>query len=208
MARSNQDRREFHPAVSISSWLLYALAVELSSPGQLGWLVLPALLLVLRRDALQHFLRLLWKAKWLWLALMLLHAYTLPGIALWPGYGSPSLEGLQAGGLRVARLLLLLAALARLLVALTPRQIAAGLFVLARPFGLLRLDRRALAVRLALTLEQLQQPPPRRRWLARLRAADALAGGPQTLSLSLPAIGVHDVGLLALAAALLGLSLA
>jgi hypothetical protein len=208
MARSNQDRREFHPAVSISSWLLYAMAVEFSPPGHLPWLALPALGLLLHRDAARRFLQLVWKSRWLWLALMLLYAYTLPGVPTWQGHASPSLEGLQVGGLRVARLWLLLAALARLLVEFTPQQLAAGLFVLVRPLAGLEFDRRALAVRLALTLDQVQNAPPSQRWMERLRAAGTSAAGPEEIRLSLPAAGVHDASLLALAGLLLGFVLA
>jgi hypothetical protein len=47
--------------------------------------------------------------------LLLTYAYAVPGTALWPalGWASPSIEGLQQGALRVGRLVLMLAGLAR-----------------------------------------------------------------------------------------------
>jgi energy-coupling factor transporter transmembrane protein EcfT len=207
MAISKKDRREFHPAVSISSWLIFAVAVELTSPHQLLWLALAAGFLILHRLAWQRFVRLLLKAKWLWLALILLYAFTFPGVYVWQGAYSPTYEGLQAGGLRVARLVLLLAALARLLAEFSPQQLAGGLYLLAKPLDWFGFDRRALAVRLALTLEHMEGQPKKRNWLEELKSPVEAAAGPEEIRLAIPSAGPHDAGVLMAACLMLGTSL-
>lgn len=208
MATQTKNRRELHPAVSISSWLIFAIAVEICSPHQLIGLALVAAALVFQCEAGLKFLRLLWKARWLWLALLLLHAFTVPGIYLWGGAYSPTLEGLQMGGLRVARLVLLLAALARLLVELSPRQLAGGLYLLATPLDWIKFDRRAFAVRLALTLEQIDKMPQKHNWLEELKSPARHTGSPEEIRFTLPAAGPHDAGLFLAACLMLAVSLA
>lgn len=207
MAISNKNRRGLHPAVSIFSWLVFALAVECAPPSQLAWLAVPAIILLFHREAAPRFLRLAWKAKWLWLALIGLYAFTLPGVYLWQGNYSPTIEGLYAGGWRVSRLLLLLVALAWLLAEFSPHQLAGGLYVLTAPFERLGFDRRALAVRLALTLQHLQAKRAERDWLKALRPSAEPAEGPEEIRLQLPAVSVYDGGLLLSACTLLGISL-
>lgn len=207
MAMSNNSRRAFHPAVSISSWLIAALAVELAAPFQLPWLALPAVFLLARREAAQRFAVLMWKARWLWLALLLLYAWTVPGTLLWPSDYSPSREGLQAGLIRMARLALLLALLARLLSEFAPQQLAGGIYLLAKPFAWLGLDRRALAVRLALTLEHLEHAPKRRNWMDELKSLPAMPGEPGEMRLSVVEAAPRDTLMLLAAVALLGVVL-
>lgn len=207
MAISLKSRRAFHPAVSILSWLTYAVAVELYSPQRLVWLALPAIFLILHKEASSRFLRLLWKLKWLLLTLLLLFAFTLPGVYVWQGNFSPTYEGLQMGGLRIARLTLLVMALARLLVEFPPHQIASGLYVLTGPFEGFGFDRRGLAVRLALTLEQMETRAPNKRWLAELRSASRADDGPEQIRVVVPAVNPYDVGLLLMALALLAIGL-
>lgn len=204
MASDIKNRREFHPAVSIFSWLLVAIAVESAAPRQLPWLAAVLALLLAHAEAGRRFLRLAWKARWLWLALACLHAWTIPGTLVWPSDFSPTLEGLEAGLIRIARLVLLLAALARLMAEFSPRQLAAGIYLLVRPLAWLGLDRRALAVRLALTLERLEQPRKSRDWLAELRSPFDAQTGPEEIRLPLAAASLRDALVLAGAAALLG----
>lgn len=204
MAHQTKSRREFHPAVSISSWLILAIAIELATPSQLPWLAVAATVLLARADATARFTRLMWKARWLWLALVLLYAWTVPGTLLWPSDYSPSAEGMQAGLVRVSRLVLMLAALARLLSEFTPSQLAGGLYLLAGPFSRLGLDRRALAVRLALTLELIEQRGHARQWLEELKMPAQTVAGPEEIRFSIARAGTRDGLLLWAAVALLG----
>lgn len=204
MASQNRHRREFHPAVSIFSWLILAIAIEFASLSQLPWLAIAAAAILARADAARRFVRLLWKARWLWLALVSLYAWTMPGTLLWSSDYSPSQEGLQAGLVRVMRLVLMLAALARLLAEFSPSQLAGGLYLLAKPFSRLGLDRRALAVRLALTIEQLERQGTARKWLEELKAPEQNITGPDEIRFSIARAGLRDGLLLLVAVMLLG----
>ena len=203
MATTVQSRRELNPAVSILSWLILGLAFEIATPRQLAWLAVPAILLLAHRDAALRFSRLLWKARWLWLALILIYAWTVPGSLLWPSDFSPTSEGLLAGLERVARLVLMLAALSRMLAEFSAYQLAAGIYLLAKPFGSLGVDRRALAVRIALTLAQLEQPGSKRNWWAELKAAAEPAAGPDEIRMQVADIGLADAWMLGIAVLLL-----
>jgi energy-coupling factor transporter transmembrane protein EcfT len=207
MATHDKNRRDLHPAVSISSWLIVAVAIELATPFQLLWFALLAVFLLARSVTAQRFGRLIWKARWLWLALISLYAWTIPGTLLWPSDYSPSLEGLQAGLIRVSRLVLLLAALARLLSEFSPHQLAGGIYLLLNPLVWFGLDRRALAVRLALTLEQLEKPGKGRKWLDELKSPLSPATGPDEIRLSIAEAGLRDALILSVAVSLLGLVL-
>lgn len=208
MANQTMNRRELHPAVSISSWLIFAIAVELAAPRQLPWLVLAASLLLFKQPVWQRLLRLVWKAKWLWIAIMLLYAITVPGVFVWPGMRNVTYEGLEAGGLRVVRLLALLAALARLLEEFGPQQLAGGLYQLARPLDVLGFDRRALAVRLALTIEFVDGQSKSSNWLDTLKSTAEVPKDPEEIRFSIPSLGFVDAGLLAVSCILLGVCLA
>ncbi len=204
MAMHDKDRREYHPAVSILSWLLFALAVELAAPLRLLWFVLPAFLLLARGKAFSRFLSLVWKARWLWIALMLLYAWTIPGTFVFPSEYSPSEEGLNAGVVRIARLVLLLAALAWILDRFNPQQLAGGIYLLAKPFAWLGLDTRAVAVRLALTLEQVEKFPKGRKLLDQLKFPVDLGSGTEEIRLVLPSAGIRDFMIMLAALAMLG----
>ncbi|OZA28258.1 MAG: hypothetical protein B7X93_07675 [Hydrogenophilales bacterium 17-61-9] len=129
--------------------------------------------------------RLLRRTRWLMAVLLLTYAYSLPGALLWPplGWASPSLEGLEQGVWRVARLVLLLAGLSALLAYTTRPRLIFGLYVLARPLAWLGFDRRAFAVRLGLTLDYVEHAAKPVRWLDALRAPLADDAGPASYSL-------------------------
>lgn len=127
------------PGMSISA--LYALAL----------LLLPPLLLGTQRIGLWRMLR---RNRILLLSILLLHALMTPGQVLWSVWPNLDVtrEGVQAGGLQVLRLLLLLAALVWLLGSLSPSQLLAGLLRLMWPLRKLGLDCQTMALRLSLTL--------------------------------------------------------
>ena len=119
----------------------------------------------------QQLLRLLRRTRWLMAVLLLTYAYSLPGVAVWPplAWASPSIEGLQLGALRVGRLVLMLGGLAVLLAYTERPRLIYGLYVVAKPLTWLGFDRRALAVRLGLTLEYVEHAPKPENWLDALR---------------------------------------
>ena len=119
--------------------------------------------------------RLLRRMRWLMLVLFVTYAYTLPGHALWHewAWASPTVEGTRLGLERILRLVLIVIALAMLLAGIERSRLVYGLYVLARPLNLLGLDRRALAVRMGLTLGYVDQShgtkPKATQWLQQLR---------------------------------------
>lgn len=171
-----------HPASLILLWL--ALLAATASRGGLP-LLLVTLILVLAALAVAaaHLRRLLRRSRWLLLTLFVLFAWMTPGTPLlWlPGISS---EGLHLAAEHVLRLVLALAALALVLQVLSPVALVAGIRSLLAPLARLGLPRDRIAVRLALTLEEVERARgaagveedilylPR----ARLGATDALFG--------------------------------
>lgn len=177
--------KPLHPATRILLWCGWAAAVELAAlPHLLLLAVASATAFVfpaLRTEAV----RLLRRTRWLFVVLFLAYAWALPGAGLWPGLGalSPTVEGLQYGALRVARLALMLLGLAVLLALTSRSQMIYGLYFLSWPLARLGFDRRAFAVRMGLTLEYVERAPRGTRWLEALRNPQPDAAGPEAYTL-------------------------
>ena len=204
MAITEKSRRAFHPAVSILSWLIFVLAVELADTEQLILIAPVAGLLLVRQRTFAQFVSLVWKARWLWLALLLMYAWTIPGMLVLPYEYSPTQEGLSAGLLRIGRLILLLAALARLLEEFNPQQLAGGIYILTKPLVMLGLEPRALAVRLVLTLEQVKRQPRGGKWIEQLGVKVDQSAGTDEIIVYMPSVGLKDSLVLFVALVMLG----
>ncbi len=142
-----------HPATQILIWCVLVATMQFLPSARL--LIAGALVLSLAFLLSRHkFVQLIRRTRWIMLSLWLIYAYSTPGQPLSEALGSvsPSLEGLQDGGLQLMRLLAALAGLAILLDRLHRQQLIAGLYVLFAPLQWLGLSRERLAVRLALTL--------------------------------------------------------
>jgi energy-coupling factor transport system permease protein len=143
-----------HPAVQILVWMLLALLAQRLPP--LALLVLTAVLFGLAmRLCAKQLLTLLRRTRWIFFSLLLIYAFTTPGVALWAQLGalSPTREGLLDGLLQLGRLVSVLSGLAILLALLSQTQLISGLYSLAYPLRWFGLSRERIAVRLALTLE-------------------------------------------------------
>lgn len=172
-----------HPVARILLWCGWAVAVEAAaSPGLIPLAVASATAFLFPPVRFQ-LLRLLRRTRWLLFVLLLTYGWSVPGEALWPGWGSPSLDGLQQGALRVARIALMLAGLAVLLATTTRPRLIYGLYVLAKPLTWLGFDRRAFAVRLGLTLDYVEHAPKPARWLDALRTLPPDDATPATYTL-------------------------
>jgi len=203
-------RPRIHPAARILLWVGWAVAVEAAAPPVLPLLAVAAATAFLFAPVRTQLLKLLRRTRWLFLVLLLAYAYTLPGTPAWPalGWASPVMEGLQAGGLRVARLALLLAGLA-VLLALTERaRLLYGLYGLTAPFAALGLDRRAFVVRLGLTLDYVESAPAPARWLDALRAPLPEEAGPSSYPLETERWHARDSAVILAALILVGMLLA
>ncbi len=170
--------KSLHPVARILLWCGWAVAVERAAPHALFALAVVSATAFLFAPVRSQLLRLLRRTRWLLAVLLLTYAYTLPGEALWPGWASPSIEGLVQGALRAGRLALMLAGVAALLAWTPRRRLIYGLYSLARPLAWLGFDRRAFAVRLGLTLDYVEHAPRRAHWLDALRAPVADTAAP------------------------------
>ena len=160
-----------HPAARILLWCGWAVAVERAAMPQFAFLAVATATAFLFYPVRSEGWRLLRRTRWLMAVLLLTYAYSIPGSQLWTplGWASPSLEGLEQGAWRVARLILLLAGLAILLAYTTRPRLIFGLYALAKPLSWLGFDRRAFAVRLGLTLDYVEHAAKPVRWLDALR---------------------------------------
>ena len=144
---------KFHPAAQIMTWCLLVVMMQLLTPEIL--LLVAGLILLLALFLSAHkFTQLLRRTRWIMLSLLLIYAYSTPGMPLWDELGiwSPSREGLGNGVLQITRLLAALSGLAILLDRLHHQQLIAGLYALFAPLKLIGVSRERIAVRLALTL--------------------------------------------------------
>lgn len=164
---------KLNPATLILMWLEFAVALH--------WLDLPMLATLSAGTAVAlgatrqtGAMRMLRRARWLLLSLMLIYSFATPGDAAIPALGtlSPTLQGLRAGGMQAWRLALLLALLALLLHACPRETLLNGIYTLLRPFRLLGVNPERIAVRLWLTLSYAEQQPKRdfRAWWQELQA--------------------------------------
>jgi energy-coupling factor transporter transmembrane protein EcfT len=174
-----------HPAARILLWCGWAAAVELAALPQLLLLAVASATAFLISPIRSEALRLLRRTRWLFAVLFLAYAWALPGAGVWPVLGalSPTVEGLQYGALRVARLALMLLGLAVLLALTSRARMIYGLYFLSWPLARLGFDRRAFAVRMGLTLEYVERAPHGTRWLEALRNPQPDTAGPDTYSL-------------------------
>jgi len=144
--------------------------------------------------AAPHFFPLLRRSRWLLLSMLLMFGWLTPGTPL-AGVPGASQEGLWLAAEYLARLTIALAAVALILNALAPAALVAGLRSLLAPLAMLNISRDRIAVRLALTLEEVE---------AARRGGDAAPGpGADRLSLPAAAPGLADLLLGVASAALL-----
>ncbi|MCX7627742.1 MAG: energy-coupling factor transporter transmembrane protein EcfT [Methylophilaceae bacterium] len=184
--------------------ILLAFGVALHSM-QTGTLLVSGVLLagMLIRKGGRRFLRLIKKARWLLLSMLLVYAYATPGeyVMLLPESMAPTHEGLHAGLQQAGRLVLMVAALS-VLLATTPRQeLIAGMYWLSWPLRFFGLAPERFAVRLWLTLHYVETMPKgalREVWAQgwRLEALQMLEDGPSLVSLAWPRWRWYDIGVL------------
>lgn len=144
--------------------------------------------------AAPHFFPLLRRSRWLLLTMLLMFGWLTPGTPL-SGVPGASREGLWLAAENLARLTIALAAVALVLNALSPAALVAGLRSLLAPLAVLNVPRDRIAVRLALTLEEVE---------AARRGGDAVPGsGVDSLSLPASSPGAADLLLGVVSGALL-----
>ncbi|KAF0165145.1 MAG: hypothetical protein FD157_1497 [Rhodocyclaceae bacterium] len=185
--------RSPHPA----SLILLGLAVLLVASSRDGTaLLFGALSLALTAllAATAHFGLLLRRSRWLLLTMLVMFGWLTPGtpVPLIPG---ATQEGLLLAADNLARLLVALSTVALLLKALSPPELVAGIRSLLAPLALLKISRDRVAVRLALTLNEVEA--------SRNAGSGEAASTASALTLPASTIGVMDLALGTLTGALL-----
>lgn len=155
-----------HPTARMLVYIAAALAVPRLATPHLALVLGLGLSLAWRRAV--PVANLLWRARWLFLLLVVGGAYNLPGQAVWLSLGafSPTWQGLAFGFSHALRLLCLFLLLDLLVLALPREPQLAGLHGLLRPLRVVGLDAGRATVRLGLTLGLMERPPGERLGLA------------------------------------------
>lgn len=148
-----------HAVIKIISFLVFGAAVASGSGAMLLLAVLLVAMLYLpgmgnAHPHLKTALMMLKRLRWLFLSILVLYLFFTPGRLLWPGVlWGPTVEGLQQGGLRIAALVLIVAAVNWLLASTEQDEFLSAVIWCLRPLVWLGLPHERLAVRIALTLE-------------------------------------------------------
>lgn len=146
-----------HPAIRIVTLVVFAAVL---ARGGLSALLLAVLLLLVLYGTLgvvqfQTLWRMVKRMRWLFASLAVIYLWFTPGDPLVSALGpaSPSMQGMQAGALRIGLLIALVAAVNLLLQSTDREQLLSGLYWLARPLEWIGFSRERLAVRMVLVLE-------------------------------------------------------
>ncbi|MCX7162761.1 MAG: hypothetical protein WCI19_02105 [Betaproteobacteria bacterium] len=146
--------KHLHPA----SLILLGLAALLAASCRdgtallLGGLGLSAAALVV---ASSHLIPLLQRSRWLLLTMLAMFGWLTPGTPL-PAIPGASQEGLLLAADNMLRLLIALSTVALILKALPPPALVAGMRSLLAPLSILNISRDRIAVRLGLTLNEVE----------------------------------------------------
>lgn len=193
---------QLHPAHRLGCWLLVVAAIQCLQGVAL--LLVLATTPLLGRASLGRWLRLLRRARWLLLTLLLVVAWGVAGDPVWElgSWQAPTHEGLSEASTQLGRLVLVLAAVAVLLETTPIDRLMSGVHVLLRPLRVFGLEVDRAVVRLSLALHYAEQMPAAADWKEMLSPAEAC--GPQVVHLALPSPQLRD-WLVLLATALLPL---
>lgn len=143
-----------HPA----SLLLLGFAVLLAASSRngvglfLACLGLGSVALLAAKSRLFPLLR---RSRWLLLTMLLMFGWLTPGTPQ-PGIPGATQEGLLLAADNLERLLIALATVALILKVLSPPELVAGIRSLLAPLALMGISRDRIAVRLALTLQEVE----------------------------------------------------
>ena len=148
-----------HPATRLVGWIALIVFVQLAR-GPILWgfgFVVVSLGLLLAR---QRGLRLVRRARFLLLTLVVLFAFFTPGEALFSVLGQvgPTREGLVLAASHGVRLLAVLILVALLLEMTDERTLVSGLMSLAAPLGMFGFPVERLALRVLLVMAYVERP--------------------------------------------------
>jgi energy-coupling factor transporter transmembrane protein EcfT len=151
-----------HPTTRLLLWLMLMLAIQWLE----GWPLAAAFLLLplLGSPVLQRGGRLVRRARWLLLSLFVIFAWGIAGEPLWQGVAAPTWEGLWEALTQLARLLLMLMAVAAFLEAMPLPKLLASTHRLLHPLRRFRIDLDRGVIRLMLVMRYVETLPRPRDW--------------------------------------------
>jgi energy-coupling factor transport system permease protein len=151
-----------HPVIRIISLMLLAVALQMAKWHGLSLCLTLVLLGVWQQHGGREFAKLIRRARWLLLSILLIYAFATPGeyVPGMPDIIAPTYEGLRGGLMQATRLIAMLAALAWLLSGCSREQLMSGIYTLLLPFKPLGANPERFAVRLWLTLHYAENAPP------------------------------------------------
>jgi hypothetical protein len=149
-----------HPVIKIVSFLVFGAAVSIGD----GQVLLVGISLVLplyifgEKIHFRASLIMLKRLKWLFVSILIVYLFFTPGQLLWPDVvWSPTFEGLTQGLLRVAVLILLVAAVNFLISSTKQDDFLSAILWCLKPLSIIGLPHERLAVRITLTLDEVSQ---------------------------------------------------
>jgi len=151
-----------HPVIRVVCFLLFSIALARPDPEQLAFaiILITGLLFVLSLEGVKQAFSMVKRLRWLLLSVFVIYGWFTPGPLIQlplPDYLLPSLPGLEAGLLRILTLIMLLLAVGSLLVTTSRQQLIAALYWLLTPLRWIRWQPERFAIRLALTLDYVEQ---------------------------------------------------
>lgn len=151
-----------HPTTCLVVWFLMLVLIQ-NLQGSLlvaGLLALP----LCGRAALRRCGQLTWRARWLFLSMLVILAWGGAGDPAWDGTMAPSVEGLSDALTQIGRLLLVLMAATILHERIPVADLLSGAHRLLAPLRRWGLDADRGVVRLLLVLRYLETMPRARDW--------------------------------------------
>ena len=154
----------FHPVVRIVSFFLFSLFLALGSASQLvtAAILLLVLYLMAGVGSLANAVSMLRRMRWFFLSIIIIYAWLTPGRPLWGeglpiSWWVPTVEGMLMGGHRLLALVMMVLGVQWLLWVTSRAQLVSALYWLSTPLRVIGFSRNRLVVRVALTLEVLEQ---------------------------------------------------
>lgn len=147
-----------HPFIKILVFVFILLCMQFLSDALLWGLCLFVCLVAAKLQK-KEFLRMVKRLRWLFFSILIIYAYGTPGeyIQQIPDSFSPTIEGVYAGILQIAKLLIALAMLNILFATSSKAQLMTGLSILLSPLNIIGFNAMQFTARLMLTLDYVEE---------------------------------------------------
>lgn len=147
-----------HPFIKILVFVFILLCMQFLSDALL-WALCLFVCLVAAKLQKKEFLRMVKRLRWLFFSILIIYAYGTPGeyIQQIPDSFAPTIEGVYAGILQIAKLLIALAMLNILFATSSKAQLMTGLSILLSPLNIIGFNAMRFTARLMLTLDYVEE---------------------------------------------------